>query len=146
MTIEKQAPGGKPGNQNAAKHTLYGVTQNALRLRTRRVQRRVSNCYKNYPWLMPTDRPAVRSWAELDVITSIMFTILENTGVISGTSKGDITLRRMLGEYRLMMMTKRNYEHDLGMSPAGRLALGRAALLPTGDGKTLEAWSRGEDE
>ena len=121
---------GKEGNTNAVKHGLYATSKNALRLRTRRVQRRVLNAYKNYPWLQATDKPSVQSWAELDVMTSIMFALMQEKGIIGDNlaKDGDLTPRRLLGEYRQFMAQKAKYEHELGMSPSGRLSLGVKTL------------------
>ena len=136
--------GGQVGNSNAVFHGIYTRSQDALRLRARRVRRRVANCYQDYPWLTPYDQPAVRSWAELDVITSIMFTLLEQGGVVSGVTKdGDYSVRRLLGEYRNFMKLKSQYEHELGMSPAGRLSLGSKAILNGKNGSALDQWAQG---
>ena len=127
--IEQNSQGAQVGNTNAVSHGLYAQTKDALKLRTRRVRRRVTNAYRLYPWLQATDRPAVRSWAELDVMTSIMFVLMEQHGVVSGKTKdGDLQVRRLVGEYRQYMTLKGKYEHELGMSPAGRLTLGVKAL------------------
>lgn len=141
QTTSQQSPG--KGNTNALQHGLYAQTKDALKLRARRVRRRVANAYGKYPWLQATDMPSVRSWAELDVMTSIMFTILETGGVTSGLTKdGDLQVRRILGEYRQYMQLKAKYEHDLGMSPAGRLSLGQKALVPP-SGPSLDQWKNG---
>ena len=139
-----KSKGGQPENTNAVFHGIYSRSQDALRLRARRVRRRVANCYQNYPWLTPYDKPAVQSWAELDVITSIMFTLLEQGGVVSSVTKdGDYTIRRLLSEYRNFMNLKSKYEHELGMSPAGRLSLGSKAILNDSNSSTLNQWAQG---
>lgn len=139
-----KSKGGQPKNNNAVFHGIYSRSQDALRLRARRVRRRVDTAYKQYPWLTPYDKPSVRSWAELDVITSIMFTLLEQGGVVSGQDiDGDLKVRRLLPEYRNYMNLKSKYEHELGMSPAGRLSLGTKAILNNSGGSTLDQWAQG---
>ena len=54
---------------------------------------------------------------------------------------GDLQVRRLVGEYRQYMTLKGKYEHELGMSPAGRLSLGVKSLM--GGGRSLEDWKKG---
>ena len=73
-----------------------------------------------------------------------MFTLLEQGGVVSSVTKdGDYTVRRLLSEYRNFMNLKSKYEHELGMSPAGRLSLGSKAILNDSNGSTLNQWVQG---
>ena len=109
---------GKLGNTNALKGGLYSP-QVGPKLRSRRVRRMVSRMYQVMPWLQETDKPAVRSWAELELIGAMVFGQLATDGVTNGNGS-----KRLLTDWRLLKLAQLAYERDLGMTPASRAALG----------------------
>ena len=116
-------PGREKASLNSLRHGLYARTGSALQLRTRRVRRLVNRVFDALPWLTPADAPTVRSWAELEVIGSACFTILEAGGVTSGMKDRDPTPRRLLTDYVRLKGLQLRYEEALGMTPAARASL-----------------------
>ena len=121
--IEKRAPGGQPNNQSSAKHGLYTQDRNSLKLRARSVRRLVDKAYSLCPWLTPTDKPVVQSWAEAVKLKSICFVALEKLGMYRAED-GDLTPRRLLNEYRLLSQLELAYAKELGLTPASRISMG----------------------
>jgi len=69
--------------------------------------------------------PTVRAWAELEIVSATVFTVLEADGVVSGPDKsGDLAPRRLLNEYRQLKVTQLQYAKELGLTPSARAALG----------------------
>jgi hypothetical protein len=70
-------------------------------------------------WLVPSDLPACRSWAELELLGARVFADLERNGVTNAQGEP----RRLLGDLRQLRQVQLAYERELGMTPASRLAL-----------------------
>lgn len=108
-----------PANRSltAASHEAYGA-------RVRAVSRLSGEMFKAMPWLSEADRPAVRSWAELEIITSNAFTNLMRDGIIRADGTGEP--RQLTTVYRQLKQTQLMYEKELLMTPASRaLCLGK---------------------
>lgn len=119
---EKQlarGPGAPLGNSNACKTGLYAVKVGP-QLRTRRVRRLVARMYQTMTWLTEADKPAARSWAELEVVGAACFGDLIERGIAGE----DGTPRKMLGDWRLLKQTQLAYEAALGMLPSSRASMG----------------------
>jgi hypothetical protein len=98
---------------------LYVKSPDGLRLRWRRVQRLVRKMQIAMPWVSPVDLPAMRAWAEMEILGSNIFAELHLNGVT--TSSGEP--RRLLGELRMLRTAQLAYERDLGMTPSARMSL-----------------------
>jgi len=98
---------------------LYVRAESGLRLRSRKVRRLTRKMQVAMPWLSPSDLPACRAWAELEILGAHVFADLATKGIT--TDKGEP--RRLLSEYRQLRQTQLSYERDLGMTPAARVSL-----------------------
>ena len=116
MTTSPQA---RPGNANAVKTGLYAVKVGP-KLRSRRVRRLVNRLFEVLPWLTEADRPACRSWAELEFVGASAFGDLIANGLVNG----DGVPRRLLSDWRQLKQVQLAYERELGMTPAARANLG----------------------
>ena len=121
----RSAAGKVRSSQNSLRHGLYSRTGSSLKLRSRRTRRLVANLREVCPWLNDSDMPTVRAWAELEIVSATVFTVLEADGVVSGPDKsGDLAPRRLLNEYRQLKATQLQYARELGLTPSARAALG----------------------
>jgi len=98
-------------------------------------------------WLEPSDVPAARAWAELEILGAIIFAELITNGI--GNADGEP--RRLLTEFRQLRQVQLAYERELGMTPAARVAikangtkaaLDIAAALARNDGETDDSNER----
>lgn len=115
-------PIGKPGRTPAtvkARTGLYARSDSALRIRAERVRRIVANMRRAMPWLTPADTPAMKGWAELEVLSATVFAWLLRLNVL--TDKGEP--RRLLSEHRQLKLAQLQYETALGMTPLSRATL-----------------------
>jgi hypothetical protein len=71
------------------------------------------------PGLTSADMPAMRGWAELEVLSATVFAWLLKLNVLN--SKGEP--RRLLSEDRQMKLAQLSYESALGMTPPSRATL-----------------------
>ena len=100
------------------------------------------------PWLGPSDEPAMRAWAELEIIGAYAITEpntgsdaaglasraeRKNGGYVINGRKNFITNglvndegepRGLLREFRQLRQAQLAYEKELGMTPASRASLG----------------------
>src|ERR1700687_1173668 len=74
---------------------------------------------REMPWLTSADMPAMRGWAELEVLSATVFAWLLKLNVLN--SEGEP--RRLLGEHRQMKLAQLQYETALGMTPLSRAQL-----------------------
>jgi hypothetical protein len=111
------------------KQTLTKLSHEAMALRLRSVQRLEAAIFKAMTWLSEADRPAVRSWAELEIITSNVFTNLMGEGILQKDGSGNP--RQLLTVYRQLKLTQLAFEKELLMTPASRaMALGKDGGTP----------------
>ena len=113
----------RPQNQNARSHGLYTQDRYALKLRARAVRRLVNKAYELCPWLTPTDRVTVQTWAEVVKLKSICFVALEKTGVYRADGD-DLVGKKLLDEYRRLSQLELSYAKELGLTPVSRINLG----------------------
>ena|ERR1035437_563712 len=98
---------------------LYAKSESALRLRADRVRRIVARMRKEMPWLTPADTPAMKGWAELEILSATVFAWLTRLNVINGQGEP----RRLLSEHRALKLAQLAYERELGMTPLARATL-----------------------
>jgi hypothetical protein len=111
---------GKPGRTPRQGQTgLYAKSDSALRIRAERVRRIVANMRKVCPWLTAADTPAMRGWAELEVLSATVFAWLLRLNVL--TAGGEP--RRLLDQHRQLKIAQLSYEVQLGMTPLSRATL-----------------------
>jgi hypothetical protein len=105
------------------KSGLWVRSSNGIKLRSRKVRGLVARMHAAMPWLMPSDEPTCRHWAELEILGSNLFADLVQRGELN--DDGDP--RRVLTEYRQLRQAQLKLEDALGMTPSSRSALGVAA-------------------
>jgi hypothetical protein len=71
------------------------------------------------PWLEPSDFPAARAWAELEILGANIFIELISNGI----TNEDGEPRRLLTEFRQIRQVQLSYERELGMTPAARMVI-----------------------
>jgi hypothetical protein len=102
-----------------ASTSLYAKSESALRIRAERVRRIVNRVRREMPWLADSDVPALKSWAELEILSATTFAWLTKMNVIN--SEGEP--RRLLAEHRQMKLAALAYAKELGLTPLTRAAL-----------------------
>ena len=98
---------------------LYAKSPNALAIRSRKIRRLVERLRRTMPWLEPSDLPACRAWAELEILSAGVFAALTAEGLTNAQGEP----RRLLSEFRQLRQAQLAYERELGMTPAARMAL-----------------------
>jgi hypothetical protein len=102
-----------------ARTGLYERSDSALRIRAERVRRIVAAMRKEMPWLTPADTPAMKGWAEIEVLSATVFAWLLKLNVLTGAGEP----RRLLTEHRQLKLAQLSYEVQLGMTPLSRATL-----------------------
>ncbi|MGD0076542.1 MAG: hypothetical protein ABSD31_19750 [Candidatus Binataceae bacterium] len=115
---QRRSISAEPG-RGQRRHGLYAASESALTVRAIRVRRIVARMRKELPWLTAADVPAMRGWAELEILSSTVFAILTKINVINGEGEP----RRLLSEHRQLKLAQLAYERELGMTPAARMAI-----------------------
>ncbi len=98
---------------------LYARSESALRIRAERVRRLVARMRKEMPWIQASDLPAMKGWAELEILSATCFAWLTKMNVINGQGEP----RRLLSEHRQLKLAQLAFEKELGMTPAARMAI-----------------------
>src|SRR5208282_1777611 len=98
---------------------LYVKAPSGMRVRHRKVRRLVEKMRAAMPWLEPSDLPACRAWAELEILGANAFSELLTAGLLN--TEGEP--RRLLTDYRQLRQVQLSYERELGMTPAARMAI-----------------------
>lgn len=105
-----------PGVRAVSRTGLYARSSSALAIRARKVRRLVERLRVTMPWLEPSDLPACRAWAELEVLSASAFAALTTDGLTNAEGEP----RRLLSEFRQLRQAQLAYERELGMTPAAR--------------------------
>jgi hypothetical protein len=103
------------------RHGLFERSQTALKLRERSVRALVKKARTVMPWVTPADIPALRSWAEIEIVTSGMFAYIQTEGALLPNGNP----RRVTNVYRQFKVAQLAYENALLMTPASRAAITR---------------------
>jgi hypothetical protein len=114
---EQHAPAGQPRRHAAT--GLYVKAASGMRVRHRKIRRLVEKMRAAMPWLEPSDLPACRAWAELEILGAHAFSELVGTGLLNAHGEP----RRLLTDYRQLRQAQLSYERELGMTPAARMAM-----------------------
>jgi hypothetical protein len=132
MTNRAPKRGYKHGALVNTKNPSRNTSKEVLAVRLRSIQRITGQVYNVMPWLSEADRPTVRSWAELEIITSDVFNNLMREGILQKDESGNP--RQLLTVYRQLKQTQLTYEKELLMTPAARAA----ALGKDGGGAPID--------
>jgi len=106
----------------APKHASTGLYVRAsagYRLRDKKTERLARKVRSVLTWLEPSDFPAVRAWAELEVLATQVFAVLRAGSVVNAAGEG----KRLLNDYRQLRLAQAVFSRELGMTPASRMAL-----------------------
>ena len=98
---------------------LYVRASAGYRLRDKKTERLARKVRSVLTWLEPSDFPAVRAWAELEVLATQVFAVLLADSVVNAAGEG----KRLLDDYRKLRLAQAVYSRELGMTPAARMAL-----------------------
>lgn len=75
---------------------------------------------REMPWLEPADMPAMRAWAEMEIIGAALFNVLVDKGAVDENGK---PRDHLLNHLRLYRQAQLAHEAALGMTPAARMAI-----------------------
>lgn len=114
---EKNTATGQP--RRHAGTGLYVKANSGMRVSHRRVRRLVEKMRTEMPWLEPSDLPACRAWAELEILGAYAFSELLGSGLLNAEGEP----RRLLTDFRQLRQVQLSYARDLGMTPAARMAI-----------------------
>ena len=98
---------------------VYERSDSALRVRAQRVRRLVSAMRREMPWLTRADGPAMKGWAELEVLSATVFAWLLKLNVLNSTGEP----RKLMDQHRQMKLAQLAFERELGMTPLSRSTL-----------------------
>jgi len=101
------------------KHGLYVYARPGLQLRDAKVARLKRKLYVECPWLTPADDPMARRFCELQVLIEQVYAWIRATGVVS--EAGDV--KGPVDAHRRMTLAQNTLATQLGLSPAGRMAI-----------------------
>ncbi|MDG0868005.1 hypothetical protein GKO46_13125 [SAR202 cluster bacterium JH702] len=110
----------RPGNKNAVKRSHLYAVKSGAHSENRRTSRLSAKVWATLPWLEATDEPAVRAWAQAEILSTELYACLMNEGVV--TADGRVT--GLLAEWRRTKELQLRLERELGMTPASRASLG----------------------
>ena len=102
-----------------AKTSLYAASNNALEQRHEKVRYLVRKMRRAMHWLEDSDLPACRAWAEFEILGSIVFNELANNGPLNCERES----WRLLDDFRKLRVAQLQFEKELGMTPAARMAI-----------------------
>jgi hypothetical protein len=105
-------------------HGLYIRSRTGLQVRDRKVRRLMAKLRGACAWLQPSDEPAARGWAELEILASTVFADLMTHGLKNAKDEP----RRLLADYRGLRGLQLQYAKELGLTPQARAELGIKAL------------------
>lgn len=84
--------------------------------RAKQVAQLVRRMRQHMPWLMDSDLPVARQWADLELIRAAIVEVLNLDGPLN---KAGVP-RRLLTELRWITNSQLTYSRELGMTPASR--------------------------
>ena len=105
-------------------HKIYSKNGYALEVRARKASTLVNLAYEQLPWLRPEHRPLVSRWAELQVIIQCAFAGICQNGMFRVDEKaGEVSVKRLVHDYRQLVQTQAQIAAALLMTPASAAQL-----------------------
>ncbi|HJU11109.1 MAG TPA: hypothetical protein VJ728_09545 [Candidatus Binataceae bacterium] len=106
------------------RHRVYAKGAKVLKIRAGKVAALVHMAYEEMPWLRREHKPLVARWAELQIVIDCCFAGLVQTGVFSiDQEKREISCKRLVHDYRMLVQTQTVIADKLLMTPAARAQL-----------------------
>lgn len=106
--------------------------QRALQVRSNDVKRLMREAMDMFGWLREENLPTLRKWAELEVVRRAAFVGIVQSSEKSGSilsinlKKQEISIKRLVDDWRKLAMGQLVYERELLMTPAARAQLNGA--------------------
>ena len=113
------ADGKVPSVPKHASTGLYVKSRNGLKLRDQKVRRLLQKLRVVAPWIEDSDSPLARRWCELEILASQIYGELRDGGYTNAEGES----RRLLTDYRQLVLAQFALARELGLSPAARKAL-----------------------
>jgi len=98
---------------------FYFREQNGVQRRDHKVRRLAAKVRGALPWLEDADASAVRTWAELELLSTAAFAELRDGGFLTP----DKNPRALVGTYTKLRQVQLAVERELGMTPSARMAI-----------------------
>jgi phage terminase small subunit len=98
---------------------FYLRERNGIQRRDQKVRRLAQKVKAALPWLEDADAPAVRAFCEFELLASAAFAELRDEGML--TSDGNP--KALLDTFRKLRLAQLQFERELGMTPAARMAI-----------------------
>jgi len=110
----------KKGNQNATRTGLYASSTKFKRLRDVQVRYYVARIARQCgSYMLKQDLFLLRRFAQLELLCDVTYAQLREKGVFNKEGEA----KRLLGEYRKLVLAQGVIGAQLGLSPAARRAL-----------------------
>jgi hypothetical protein len=116
----------KIGNQNARRTGLYASSTKFKRLRDVQVRYYVARIARQCPYLAKQDLFLLRRFAQLEMLCDVIYAQLREKGVFNKEGEA----KRLLGEYRKLVLAQGSLASQLGLSPSARSAIKSGDLDP----------------
>jgi hypothetical protein len=94
--------------------TIYARTKTAVRERDRRMERLAKTAYE-FLGLKPSDRPAVKAWAQMELLATEAYHAIRRNGVEKSI--------KLFNDYRMFRGTQLQWAKEIGLTPQARLRL-----------------------
>jgi len=86
--------------------------------RDEKVRRLCRRMFKECDWLKEYDRPAVRAWAELEILAGIAFVKLRSEGLLRDDGSGEVKI--LVNVYQRLRRTQLSFSKELGLTARAR--------------------------
>lgn len=114
-----RGPDRQPRAVVAFKHGLYRSAKSGHPVKDWQIRRMIKKLRSLCPWIELSDAPILRRWCELEVLCSRAYAALRESGPTNADGEG----RRLLNDYRMLVLAQNIIGRELGLSPAARMAL-----------------------
>ena len=71
------------------------------------------------PWLQLSDRPAVKAWAQLEILADEAYSILRKSGLLNAQGEP----LRLLTDFRQLRQAQLQFSNALGLTPSARSSI-----------------------
>jgi hypothetical protein len=138
------AKSARKASRSYQRTTLYVRAAQGLQLRDKKTERLARRVRAILPWFSESDGPAVRTWAEYEILCGQVFAAIRTGGVVSENG----LIKRLVNDYRQMRNAQFLWATAIGLTPSSRLALRTQApkLVDTLDLESFRADDRADED